>query len=426
MARHNNRFLEAREAFREQGRLARDAPPSVEADAEICRAIGNEGMSTYNLSQQTQPSDATLLAAAFTQLRERITRARDLQQRLLTEDPQSKYVAMAKSWEIIGMDRLTLCHIAAGETADAVHVAEESQQRQTREDPTVTAFSKFFYGNALWHNGQRDEALEQWNAPSGTCSSPMAFCKEPGKEYNEYLKLMASAGVNFDSYDEQGFSALDHAVLSDSPDAREAIPIIEEALRKALRRDIERDYPGMPQEDIGRKVDDEILIRKRQAELRRQCRTILQEHIRPELRTKSCGSFRKLRTIYARFLSEDTKEQCMFSSFHYVKYTDFMRHGKLPISASGLTKQFADGVGETAATDEDDFIIFFSYRWVGGIAPDDDNGTQWRRMMSAVQEFLEVNPHVQPDRLGLWLVSDIPDMNDFQGRCGNCLGLRLH
>src|SRR5271155_5861668 len=175
MARHNNRFLEAREAFREQGRLARDAPPSVEADAEICRAIGNEGMSTYNLSQQTQPSDATLLAAAFTQLRERITRARDLQQRLLTEDPQSKYVAMAKSWEIIGMDRLTLCHIAAGETADAVHVAEESQQRQTREDPTVTAFSKFFYGNALWHNGQRDEALEQWNAPSGTCSSPMAF-----------------------------------------------------------------------------------------------------------------------------------------------------------------------------------------------------------------------------------------------------------
>src|SRR5437764_4388170 len=102
----------------------------------------------------------------------------------------------------------------------------------------------------------------------------------------------------------------------------------------------------MPQEDIGRKVDDEILMRKRQAELRLQCRAILQEHIRPELRAKSCGSFRKLRTICARFLSEDTKEQPMFSNFSYVKYTDFVRHEKLPFSVSGLTKQFADGVGE--------------------------------------------------------------------------------
>ena len=49
MARHNNRFLEARDLFREQGRLARESLPKVEADAEICRAIGNEGIATYNL-----------------------------------------------------------------------------------------------------------------------------------------------------------------------------------------------------------------------------------------------------------------------------------------------------------------------------------------------------------------------------------------
>lgn len=172
------------------------------------------------------------------------------------------------------MDRLTLCYIAAGKTADAIHIAEESQRRQTREDPTVTAFSRFFYGNALWHDNQRDKAVEQWNAPSGACSCPMGFCKEPGTEYNEYLKLMASANVDFDTYDEQGFSALDHAVLSDSPDAREAVPIVEEALRKALRRSIQSDYPDMSQEDIGREVEEEISNRRLQAELRRQYRTI--------------------------------------------------------------------------------------------------------------------------------------------------------
>jgi hypothetical protein len=132
------------------------------------------------------------------------------------------------------MDRLTLCHIAAGKTEDAVRVAEESQRKQARLDPTVTAFSKFYFGNALWHNGQVEEALEQWNAPSGTCSAPMALCKEPGKEHNEHLQLMANAGVNFDSYDEQDFTALDYAVLSGSLDASEAIQIVEEALRKAL------------------------------------------------------------------------------------------------------------------------------------------------------------------------------------------------
>jgi hypothetical protein len=37
----------------------------------------------------------------------------------------------------------------------------------------------------------------------------------------------------------------------------------------------------------------------------------------------------------------------MFSSFHYIKYTDFMKHGKLPISGAGLTSRFVEGVEET-------------------------------------------------------------------------------
>ena len=256
------------------------------------------------------------------------------------------------------MDRLTLCHIAAGNTADAVCLAEESQRKQTREDPTVTAFSKFLYGNALWHDGQQLKAVDEWNAPSGVCSSPMAFCKEPGAEFNEYLELMASAGVNFDSYDEQGFSALDHAVLSDSPDAWKAIPIVEDALRQGLFRNIEENYPALSKSDKQAKVEEEIAVRRRQAELRRQYRSLLQEHIRPELRAKSDDTFRNLREIYARFLSQDNKERRMFSDFRYVKYTDFKLHGKLPLSTAGLTKSFSSSLTERNLEDQAAFIIF--------------------------------------------------------------------
>jgi hypothetical protein len=53
-----------------------------------------------------------------------------------------------------------------------------------------------------------------------------------------YLKLMSSAGVKFDMYDEQWFSALTHFVLSYSPNARQAIPIVEGALHKSLRKEV--------------------------------------------------------------------------------------------------------------------------------------------------------------------------------------------
>ncbi|KAM0519361.1 hypothetical protein ACHAPE_003532 [Trichoderma viride] len=391
MAKHNNRYHEAQDLFREQGRLAREEPPSIESEAEICRAIGNEGVSTYHLWQLSNPPDPALLDAAFSQLQERITRAQDLQRHISKENPGSKYLARVQTWETIALDRLTLCYIAAGKTEVAVQVAEEAQRKQLLQDPTVTAFSKFYYGNALWHDGQAEKALQQWNAPSGTCSAPMVLCKEPGKEHNEHLQLMVDAGVNFDTYDEQGFSALDHAVLSDNPHAREAIPIVEKALRSALQL-------------TSKDVDKEILIRKRQAELRRQYRTIFQEHMRPVLRKKSSGAFNELRKIYARFISQDTKERRMFSRFHYMKFTDFVNHGKLPISTSGLDKQFSDAIEETQEPRKEDFVIFISYRWIGGDnGPDDELGTQWRRIIAAVEKFKKVNPHLDPDCLGLWL-----------------------
>ena len=64
----------------------------------------------------------------------------------------------------------------------------------------------------------------------------------------------------------------------------------------------------------------------------------------------------------------------MFSSFHYVKYTDFMKHGKLPISGAGLTKWVVEGVKEITP-DQNGFIVFMSHRWIVGNEPDDKSNS---------------------------------------------------
>jgi hypothetical protein len=88
-----------------------------------------------------------------------------------------------------------------------------------------------------------------------------------------------------------------------------------------------------------------------------------------------------------------------------MKFTDIVDNRKLPISSFGLTKQFSDAMVETLAPKEGDFVIFVSYRWIGGgNGPDDESETQWRRIINSVEKFKKVNPHLGSDSLGLRLV----------------------
>ncbi|KAK5083376.1 hypothetical protein LTR70_008269 [Exophiala xenobiotica] len=406
--RHSNDFSKARKVFIDQYGLARNT--ALESEVELCRAIGNAGMAAYNLSQQQQPQDDSLLQIAFAQLRERIDRARALRARLVQEDSQSRYIALSKSWETIGMDRLTLCYVAAGDTAEAVSLAEESQRTQSTDDPTIKAFSRFFYGHALWHNGQTAEALHQWSAPLGVCASAMALCKEPSLEHADYLKLLSQAGVDFDSYDEQGFSPLDYAVLSDTVDAKQMVAVILDAYRNTLREQFGRYYPPLDESQKEQKIREEISVRMRQSELRKHYRAILQERMRPELRSENADSIHELRKIYRQVLAENPILREVFDPFDYVKYSVFRDHRRLPLSLERLSKRFERQVEESADDDEDDFIIFFSYRWIGRISdpplegPDDINDTQWHRMMIAINDFLaKKGKRINPDRLSLWL-----------------------
>jgi len=84
----------------------------------------------------------------------------------------------------------------------------------------------------------------------------------------------------------------------------------------------------------------------------------------------------------------------MFDAFDYVKYTVFHEHRRLPLSLERLSNRFEKQPEETVDDDEDKFIIFFSYRWLGRVSeppsdgPDDVRDTQWRHMVNAIEEFL--------------------------------------
>lgn len=361
-------------------------------------------MAIYNLWQNMTPQNPALLQEAIDKMNERVSLSRALQERAKAEDPGSRYLGLGQTWESVGLSRLAVLYVAAGDTGKAVAAARECQRRQTNKDPTVSAFSAFFLGNALWHHGQKDAALQAWNVPPETTSPPTALCKEPSEEHNGYLKLMADAGVDFDISDEHGFSALDYAILGGSKDAAAAVPIVEGALKRAIDSRIKSEKRGLSEDKIQKQVNEAIAHKKRQAELRRLYRTVLQEQIRPELRAKSGSTLKRLRATCSRFVTEDLKGQTMLDKFKYVRYVDFKNHQKLPRSDSGLVQVYSEADTDNHATDEL-FVIFFSYRWIGGDAPDDSKNTQWKRMIRCAEAFLVQNPNVRLESLGIWLVS---------------------
>ncbi|KAF2830273.1 hypothetical protein CC86DRAFT_342904 [Ophiobolus disseminans] len=375
-------------------------------------------MAIYNLWQSMTPQDPAFLQEAIDKMNERVSLSRALQERAKAEDPGSRYLGLGQTWESVGLSRLAVLYVAAGDTGKAVAAARECRRRQTNKDPTVSAFSAFFLGNALWHDGQKDAALQAWNVPPETTSPPTALCKEPSEEHNGYLKFMADAGVDFDISDEHGFSALDYAILGDSKDAVATVPIVEGALKRAIDSRIRSEKRGLSEDEIQKQVNEAIAYKKRQAELRRLYRTVLQEQIRPELRAKSDSTLKRLRAICSRFVTEDLKGQTMLDKFKYVRYIDFKNHQKLPRSDSGLVKVYSEADNDNHATDEL-FVIFFSYRWIGGDVPDDSKNTQWKRMISCAEAFLVQNPDVRLETLGIWLdLACIDQDNDETRRSG--------
>lgn len=377
--RHLGRLDEARGAFEAQYAIGKE----LGWERGLCRAVGNLGMINYQLGQAT--NNERLLDAAIMQQRERVERARRLMK--TDEGMEAPDRGRLNAWETIGLSRLSLCHTARGNIHEAVETARESLQcSYASGDPTVVAMTRLIYGRALLLDGRRDEALHEFN-PMGTCTPAMALCKEPSDEHRGYLReLVTDLDVKLDVVDEQGYSALDYAVFSDDKETQQIVI-----------QGLQRRFPAV-----------QVARLQTEAHLRRGYREIFQEALRPVLlEGGDHGGLRRLRSAYSRALGTDASKAAQFDQLKFVLYQDFKASGKLPWSTGGWARVFRP---ETVAESEEvDYIVFFSYVWchnkTGVPSPDDEQNTQYRRMLVAAEHFLSLHPSVNPNKLGIWIVS---------------------
>ncbi|OJJ30811.1 hypothetical protein ASPWEDRAFT_44796 [Aspergillus wentii DTO 134E9] len=366
--RHMNRLEDAKRAFEKQYEISK----ALNLERATCRAIGNLGMVNYQCSQE-------MLDLAIEQLKERVERAELIKRSTAPEQRSEPTV-----WKTIGLSRLSLCYTAKGLKKEATDAASEALKAALdMHDPTVTAMSQFFYGRALLLDGQKKEALQHFN-PVGTCTPAMALCKEPSDEHLVHLREVVDAGANMDLVDEHGYSALDYAVFCGSKPA-------EEVVLDGLRR------------QFLEQTENELLNRKSEARIRKCYRELFQEHLRPVLLdSDGADRLQHLRRVYAETLAADKEKSAVFDGFKFVWFSDFVLNGRLPRSNHGLTQHLKDLTPDKVP----DYVVFISYRWIGdGTAipcPDDNNHSQYQRMIQAVNQFL-ASSSVNAEKLGIWL-----------------------
>ncbi|KAI0204006.1 hypothetical protein F4808DRAFT_366306 [Astrocystis sublimbata] len=385
--RHMDQLDDSRRAGEDEYNTAQ----SLGLDRDMCRAIGTLGMINYQLSLTLDPS---LITIAIEQLTERVDRARKLKafarEQMRDITAQAEQIEWAAQREAIGLGRLCLCYQQLGDFEQAVSIAFESLQVQsTTRDPSKIGLARGFYGLALLAAGRPEEAVSQFNIPD-MCSPIVSMAKEPSNEHREYIRTMVKAGADREMRDAHGYSALECAVYSGDVETQ---TIIEEALRdKYMRQAIEK-----------------LNRQKYEAVLRRGYRDLFQDQLRPVLLgANTANMIKKLRTTYALALDRNKEQSDMFDQLRYVRYTDFLQSGKLPRSTDGITQPM--NLKETYSS-KPLSMVFISYRWllkdsrstIVHDSPDDHEGTQYKRMIRALDLYLGLHPEISLQDLGIWL-----------------------
>ncbi|KAG8530500.1 uncharacterized protein KY384_005003 [Bacidia gigantensis] len=383
--RHMDRLADAKRAFQTQYNVAKQ----LHHEQAMCRAIGNLGMVNYQLSQQTH--DAMVLQLATDQLNERVRIARQIKDKLALAamDPTTlaQQRTYARTREVIGLSRLSLCYAAQGNRHDAINAARDSLNvAQRLDDSTVIAMSRFFFGRALLQDGRETEAIEQFNFPGG-CTPAVALCREPSEEHRQYLLELVRAGVDLEVADATGNTCLDYAVFNN--DAA-TVQIVIDNLRRTL----------------GRAKEDQIAQRMMNSRLRKGYRELFQEKLRPTLlsNAKATDTLAKLRRVYADALSASGYQEDLFDTLRVLSYSALCAFGRLPRSSDALAHPIRPRLSD--ASTGSDFVIFLSYTRInpGPLTPDDENNTLYHRMLNAIEQFLDTHPNVDKRSLSIWIV----------------------
>ncbi|KAF2810736.1 uncharacterized protein BDZ99DRAFT_487582 [Mytilinidion resinicola] len=387
-----------------------DPGAKLKLEKEMCRAIGDWGMVNYQLYLDTRDSD--LLDLAMNQMTERIDIARRVKAapelESLNGEEQEELREYCSQREAIALARLSLCFAEKGELDKAVTAARQALdiQRNTQSDPTKIAFSRYFYGRALLRSGRKEEAKIEFNPPN-TCTPTIALCKESSDEHRSYIREMIAAGADMELRDEQGYSALECAVYCGDIATQ---LVIEEGLRKKFLEETDHaqsDATSNKSTSLLLTPEERLDRLRYEAHVRKGYRQLVQDTLRPVLlQAQGSSGLDQLRTEYANALKDVNKEKLLFDSFKVVYYSDFIRARRIPKYGDGFTKEIISNAGGVSVGE---FIIFFSYRWIGsllgqpGASPDDDNNTQYQRMVRALNEFLQARPHIDQKKLCVWI-----------------------
>lgn len=415
--RHTDKITKAAETFQKHHDLATKL--AFEMDAEVCRSVGNLAMVKYQLHLEAidQSSRHDLLQQSIQMQQERVSTAQALLLRLedrfesalhrrsmeaigANKPWRDYWRARLHMWENIGVSRLVLSYIADRQLDLAVSTglhAVDMSKDASWADPTVRALNRFMYGHALAANNDFDAARIQFGYPQsgkegkgkpvGICTPAIALCKEPSAEFRGYLQEVIKARVDLTAYDEQGYSALDYAVYSEDTESTKL-------LKKGLM--LQLDEP------------DDVDAAFKMTVVRKHFREIFHGEFRKILTAERSDCINALRTKYLELLRSDENKRGRFDWLRAVSYRDFIDRGALP--RWDMTDE--DSVQEIAkirqAGSIEPFLVFFSYRWIGkSRQPDSAENRQYRRMLDALEQLIDKNPHLEQDNIFIWLVSDI-------------------
>jgi tetratricopeptide (TPR) repeat protein len=391
---------------------SKDPGPRLKLEKEMCRAIGDWGMISYQLYLDIRDPD--LLDTAMEQMNERVVIARKLKAapelQSLTPEEREELREYCSQREAIALARLSLCFAEKGELENAIASAREALdiQLHTQNDPTKVAFSRYFYGRALLRARRKEEAKAEFNSNDG-CTPTIALCKEASDEHRSYIRQMIAAGADMELRDEQGYSALECAVYCGDMATQ---LVIEDGLRKKFTEEAKRaevDAQNGKNTSPLLDVEERLNQLRYEAHIRKGYRHLVQDTLRPVLlKAEHSSDLGQLRTEYASALQAVNKEKLLFDSLKVVYYSDFLEAKRIPKYGDGFTKDIiASGGGGSAG----EFIIFFSYRWVGSLlgtgdaSPDDERNTQYKRMVRALNEFAQTHPYLDRRKICVWIVS---------------------
>ncbi|KXT12511.1 hypothetical protein AC579_10349 [Pseudocercospora musae] len=316
---------------------------------------------------------------------------------------KSQYHAQRAEW-LQGFSALKEAQSLCEADMDLAHMAKYRQavidrlrillQSHALSDSEEVVEWRYLYGRALLLNGDCEDALAQFNHFDGTTPA-IAFSRVPSEQNRERLRYLTTAGADFERVDRHGCSALDYAIMNSDFAAEK---IIVTALRDRLEQ----------------RASGEIHQRLREARLRKHFREIFREILRPMLIGGEVESMTKVRSAYSEVLLRDPAKYRAFDAFKYVKYSELLEHGRFPRSNAGLAQSYRPGHSA------ENYFLFFSYRWVNpdpwAQEPDDEENTQYKRVLQAIAQFLTVHPHIEPEKIGVWI--DFACIDQEHPECG--------